>query len=135
MKRGCGGVQYEDIKLGDGRIADRGAIVDIRYSLFLNRGELVQKDEECSFRVGERNVIPGLEYGVEGMHVGGERRIRVGPHLAYRDHEIPALVPPNAVLEFHVTLLRVRSPQQCPIYPNQSNPKTDGELPGANADS
>jgi FKBP-type peptidyl-prolyl cis-trans isomerase len=41
------------------------------------------------------------------MRVGGERRLRVAPHLAYRDQAIPGQVPARAVLEFYVTLLRV----------------------------
>lgn len=109
MKRGRGGVEYEDIKVGDGPSAHRGARVEVRYNLFLNRGQLVQENQQYSFRVGKRRAIPGLEYGVEGMRVGGERRLRVGPHLAYRDQAIPGLVPANAVLEFIVTLLRVES--------------------------
>src|SRR5947207_3031948 len=104
MKSGRGGVQYEDVKVGDGPRADRGCTVDVRYDLFLNRGDKVQADQAVSFRIGERHVIAGLEYGVEGMREGGERRVRVGPHLAYREEGIPGIVPANAVLEFHVTL-------------------------------
>ncbi len=107
LKRGPGGVEYEDLKLGDGPIAERGAKVEVRYSLFRNRGDPVQEDQHYAFRVGKRRAIPGLEYGVEGMRVGGERRLRVGPHLAYRDQAIPGVVPERAVLEFRVTLLRV----------------------------
>jgi FKBP-type peptidyl-prolyl cis-trans isomerase len=54
-------------------------------------------------------VIPGLEYGVEGMRVGGKRRLRVGPHLGYREEGVPGVVPANAVLEFHVTLVGITS--------------------------
>ncbi len=107
MNRGRGGVEYEDLTVGEGLIADRGASVEVRYSLFLNRGERVQDDQVCSFRLGERRMIPALEYGVEGMRVGGERRVRAGPHLAYRDRGVPGIVPANAVVEFHVALLRV----------------------------
>ena len=107
MKRGRGGVEYEDLKVGKGPIADRGAKVEVRYDLFLNRGQRVQENQLYSFRVGKRHAIPGLEYGVEGMRVGGERRLRVAPHLAYADQGIPGVVPVRAVLEFHVTLLRV----------------------------
>jgi FKBP-type peptidyl-prolyl cis-trans isomerase len=107
MKRGRGGVEYEDVKLGDGPTADRGTRVEVRYDLLLNRGQRVQENQLHSFRVGKRRSIPGLEYGVEGMRVGGERRLRVGPHLAYREQGIPGLVPGKAVLEFHVTLVRV----------------------------
>ena len=108
MKHGRGGVEYEDVKVGDGASADRGARVDVRYNLTLNHGRLVQENQEYSFRVGKRRAIPGLEYGVEGMRVGGERRLRVPPHLAYRDRGVPGLIPANAVLEFHVTLLRIQ---------------------------
>src|SRR3972149_6696048 len=71
MKRGRGGVEYDDIKLGDGPTAHRGTRVEVRYNLFLNRGDQVQENQLYSFRVGKRRVIPGLEYGVEGMRVGG----------------------------------------------------------------
>jgi FKBP-type peptidyl-prolyl cis-trans isomerase len=107
MKRGPGGVEYEDLKLGDGPTAERGAKVEVRYSLFLNRGDPVQENQHYAFRVGRRRAIPGLELGVEGMRVGGERRLRVGPHLAYQNQAIPGVVPVRAALEFRVTLLRV----------------------------
>ena len=107
MKRGRGGVEYEDIEPGDGPVAARGDRVEVRYSLLLNRGEKVQEAQLFSFRVGKRRAIPGLEYGVEGMRVGGVRRLRVGPQLAYRDQTIAGRIPANAVLEFQVTLLSV----------------------------
>lgn len=67
------------------------------------------QNRKCSFRIGERRVIAGLEYGVEGMRAGGKRLIRVGPHLAYRDAGVPDTIPANAVVEFRVSLLSVRS--------------------------
>jgi FKBP-type peptidyl-prolyl cis-trans isomerase len=33
-----------------------------------------------------------------GMKVGGYRKVRISPHLAYRDKGIPDLIPPDAVL-------------------------------------
>ena len=42
------------------------------------------------------------------MRVGGKRRLRVGPHLAYREQGVSDAVPANAVLEFCVTLLGVQ---------------------------
>jgi FKBP-type peptidyl-prolyl cis-trans isomerase len=109
MIRGRGGVVYEDLELGTGPTAGRGSAVEVRYCLFLFRGDQVHADRLCSFRIGERRVIAGLEYGVEGMRVGGKRRIRVGPHLAYRERGIPETVPANAVLELQVTFLGVQS--------------------------
>jgi len=107
MNTGRGGVEYEDLTLGEGLPVAPGCVVNVVYDLLLNRGEAVQKNQACSFRLGERRVIAGLEYGVEGMRAGGTRRLRVGPHLGYRDEGVPGSIPANAVLEFHVTLLSV----------------------------
>jgi hypothetical protein len=35
----------------------------------------------------------------------GDRRLRVGPHLAYRAQGVSGLIPPNAKLVFEVELL------------------------------
>jgi FKBP-type peptidyl-prolyl cis-trans isomerase len=110
MKRGRGGVEYEDLEVGAGPTAGRGCIVEVEYSLFLSRGDCVRENTKYSFRIGERRVIAGLEYGVEGMRAGGKRRIRVSPHLAYRDGGVPDKIPANAVLEFRVSLITVWSP-------------------------
>lgn len=109
MRKGRGGIEYEDLDVGSGRLAERGSTVEVEYSLFLNRGDCVEERKRTSFRIGERRVVAGLEYGVEGMREGGKRRIRVGPHLAYRDAGVPSTIPANAVLEFRVVLLSVRS--------------------------
>jgi len=107
MKRARGGVEYEDLELGTGTLAERGCTVEVEYSLFLNRGDCVEQGKRSSFRIGERRVVAGLEYGVEGMREGGKRRIRVAPHLAYRDAGVPDTIPANAVLEFRLVLLSV----------------------------
>jgi hypothetical protein len=38
-------------------------------------------------------LISGLFYGVEGMRVGGTRKLKISPHLGYRDRGIPGVVP------------------------------------------
>lgn len=48
--------------------------------------------------LGRRQAIAGVEHSLIGMKVGGYRKVRVSPHLAYRDKGIPDLVPPDAVL-------------------------------------
>ena len=108
MKSGLGGVQYEDLEIGGGDAADRNSTVDVIYTFFLNRGDVVQRDMRHTFGLAERDVIPGLTYGVEGMRVGGKRRIRVGPHLGYRQAGVLERVPPSAVLIFELSLLGVR---------------------------
>jgi FKBP-type peptidyl-prolyl cis-trans isomerase len=96
-----------DLVVGDGPVAVRGARVTIRYTGRLNRGDAFRTDEIATFKVGERNAIAGLSHGVEGMRVGGRRKIKVPPHLGYRDKGVPGVIPVNAVLVFEVQLLAV----------------------------
>jgi FKBP-type peptidyl-prolyl cis-trans isomerase len=42
--------------------------------------------------------MAGVERALIGMKVGGYRKVRVSPHLAYGDKGIQDLVPPDAVL-------------------------------------
>lgn len=104
------GVGIEEIELGEGDVARRGATVTIRYDGFLARGDAFQLGAVESFVLGGRRVVAGLEYGVEGMRAGGRRRIRVGPHLGYGARGVPGRVPANALLTFEVELLRVEPP-------------------------
>lgn len=100
------GLKVEEVSLGAGAIAERGSTVLIRWRGTLNRGDQFGAGQ-ISFRLGGRRVIAGLERGVEGMRVGGVRRLRVSPHLGYRDQAVPG-IPANAVLTFEVELLDVQ---------------------------
>ena len=51
-----------------------------------------------SLVLGRRLAIAGVEHALMGMKAGGYRKVRVSPHLAYRDKGIPDLIPPDAVL-------------------------------------
>lgn len=102
------GVEVDDDVIGNGRIAERGGSITIRYDLALNRGDVVQAGQVATFVLGKRTVIAGLEYGVQGMRVGGRRRLRISPHLGYGAAGVPGVVPPNAVLLFQVELLDVQ---------------------------
>lgn len=102
------GIKIESETIGDGREANRGDTVTVSYDLALNRGDVVQSIDSLNFILGKREVVAALEYGVEGMRVGGRRRFRAGPHLAYRDEGVDGVVPPNAVLIFDLKLLTVK---------------------------
>jgi FKBP-type peptidyl-prolyl cis-trans isomerase len=60
-------------------------------------------DDQPEFMFG------GLFYGVQGMRVGGVRRLRVAPRLAYRDVGVPGVIPPNAMLTVEVAVLSERA--------------------------
>jgi len=56
-------------------------------------------------RVDRRSLIAGLFYGVEGMRVGGTRRLEIAPHLAYGDQGVPDVIPAGALLVAEITVL------------------------------
>jgi FKBP-type peptidyl-prolyl cis-trans isomerase len=101
------GIKIDTESIGDGDPAKAGDCITIRLQVRLNRGDLVQDLSEYSFVLGKRVVIAALEYGVEGMQVGGQRKFHAGPHLCYRDEGVADLIPPAAVLHFDVTMLRI----------------------------
>lgn len=109
MSRRRSGIRIISDEPGCGPEAKRGDAVSIRCSITLSRGDLVFPEQSQTFTIGQRNMIAGLEYGVEGMRVGGRRRFRVSPHLAYRDVGVDGKIPPNAVLDFDVRLISVEN--------------------------
>ena len=56
-------------------------------------------------RIDRRSLVNGLFYGVEGMRVGGMRRLQIAPHLAYADRGVPGVIPPGAALTAEITIL------------------------------
>lgn len=102
------GIKLESETVGDGRQVTPGDTVTVAYELSLNRGDVLQSIDSLTFTLGNRDVIAALEYGVDGMRVGGRRRFRAGPHLAYADIGVDGVVPPNAVLVFDLKLLSAK---------------------------
>ena len=41
------------------------------------------------------------------MKSGGYRKVRVSPHLAYRDKGLPGLIPEDAVLVFEIWMQEI----------------------------
>jgi hypothetical protein len=57
-------------------------------------------------RIERRSMMNGLFYGVDGMRVGGTRRLEISPQLAYGEKGIPGSIPENAVIIAEVTVLK-----------------------------
>ena len=62
-------------------------------------------------RIDRRSLINGLFYGVEGMRIGGTRRLEIAPHMAYGDRGVPDRIPPGAMLIAEITFLEKYDPQ------------------------
>lgn len=59
--------------------------------------------------LGQRQTIAGIEHVLLGMKPGGYRKVRISPHLAYREKGIPDLIPAVAVLIVEIWLRTVHA--------------------------
>jgi FKBP-type peptidyl-prolyl cis-trans isomerase FkpA len=106
------GLKYQDLKVGDGAIAESGKTVQVHYTGWLTDGtkfdSSVDRGQPFSFRLGAGNVIRGWDEGVKGMRIGGKRKLTIPPDLGYGAAGTPGgPIPPNATLVFDVELLDV----------------------------
>lgn len=105
------GLQIEEIKLGDGATATSGQQVSVHYTGWLTDGRKFDsskdRDEAFEFALGQRHVIAGWDEGVQGMRVGGVRKLTIPPQLGYGARGAGGVIPPNATLVFEVELLGI----------------------------
>jgi len=105
------GLKMQDLKVGDGAIAEDGSTVQVHYTGWLTNGtkfdSSVDRGTPFSFRLGTGQVIRGWDEGVKGMRVGGKRKLTIPPSLGYGDRGAGDVIPPGATLLFDVELLSV----------------------------
>jgi FKBP-type peptidyl-prolyl cis-trans isomerase len=103
------GLEYWDIKIGTGAVAQSGHQVKVDYTGWLTSGKKfdssVGTGKPFDFMLGASQVIKGWDEGVVGMKVGGKRQLRIPPDLAYGAKGYPGAIPPNATLIFDVQLV------------------------------
>jgi peptidylprolyl isomerase len=105
------GLQYIDVKVGDGAVAKAGQTVKVNYTGYLANGKVFDTSigkKPLDFPLGAGRVIQGWDEGVAGMKVGGKRRLIVPSDLAYGPGGYPPVIPANATLTFDVELLSVQ---------------------------
>ena len=106
-----GGVQYQDVRVGDGEAAQNGMKVTVHYTGLLTDGtkfdSSVDRGTPFSFTLGAGEVIRGWDVGVLGMRVGGIRNLAIPPEMGYGSAGAGNIIPPNATLLFQVELLGV----------------------------
>jgi FKBP-type peptidyl-prolyl cis-trans isomerase len=115
MKKTASGLEYRDIKVGDGPAPRSGQTCVVHYTGWLWQGakgkkfdSSVDRGSPLSFPVGTGRVIPGWDEGVVSMKVGGKRELLIPPDLGYGDRGAGRDIPPKATLIFEVELLDVK---------------------------
>lgn len=104
------GVKTEDITVGTGPTAKAGDNVTVNYVGMLTDGKVFDssydRGEPFTFTLGSNQVIRGWDIGVEGMKVGGKRRLIIAPDYGYGNQNVGP-IPANSPLVFEVELLNV----------------------------
>ena len=107
---------------GDGEAVRRQHRYRIRLRLWLHRGEPVRwpapwgpvgvarLDDHgetliTETRIDRGSLVSGRFYGVDGMRVGGTRRLEIAPQLAYGERGVPGVVPARAMLTAEITII------------------------------
>lgn len=105
------GLKYDDIQEGDGVVASAGQRVSVHYTGWLTDGSKfdssLDRDAPFAFSLGAGQVIRGWDEGVQGMKVGGRRKLTIPPQLGYGARGAGGVIPPNATLVFEVELLEI----------------------------
>ena len=105
------GLIIEDTIVGEGAIASSGQDITVHYEGWFADGKQFdsskEKNDPFEFTLGKREVMDGWEEGLQGMRVGGTRKLIVPPQLAYGQAGAGDTIPPNATLTFEVELLSI----------------------------
>jgi FKBP-type peptidyl-prolyl cis-trans isomerase FkpA len=104
-------LEVEELEIGTGVACKAGDFVSMHYTGWLTNGKKfdssVDRDEAFGFKLGVGQVIPGWDQGVDGMQVGGKRKLTIPSKLAYGEMGAGNVIPPSATLIFDVELLAI----------------------------
>ena len=70
-----------------------------------------KRNRPLKFQYGLRQVIKGWEIGLIDIKIGGKRKIKIPPNLAYGDTGVKHLIPPNSFLIFDIEILNIEPHQ------------------------
>lgn len=102
------GLRYRILKSGNGDLPSPGDRVSVHYRGALMDGTVFdssfERNQPIEFLLGEGQVIPGWDEGIQLLRVGDKARFILPPELAYGSRGAGGVIPPNAVLVFDVSL-------------------------------
>jgi len=109
------GLIIDEVVVGSGAAAAAGQHVTVHYTGWLFEDGVAGKKFDSSkdrgdpfdFPLGAGHVIRGWDEGVQGMKIGGTRKLTIPPEMGYGARGAGGAIPPNATLLFEVELLAI----------------------------
>lgn len=128
------GVEYQDMAIGSGATPHEGDRVAVHYSLYYNGLEVESSRDSSGLAArpfgfnwgtekGTGAIVKGVQQGMEGMQIGGRRKITVPPELAFGKKGLPPFIPPDATVLFDVSIWSIKPAGTNPnlTLPGQQN--------------
>ena len=108
------GLKIIDTTTGQGEAVKTGNRIQVHYTGWLYENGMrgskfdssVDRGQPFEFTVGS-GVIQGWSDGVVGMQPGGKRELIIPPALGYGARGAGGVIPPNAMLDFEIELLKI----------------------------
>jgi FKBP-type peptidyl-prolyl cis-trans isomerase len=98
------GIQYKDLKVGNGQVIKFGQKLTVYYVGQLDDKSIFDKNitgNGFEFTYGKGEVIKGWDQGLKGMKIGGKRRLIIPSNLGYGEKGTDN-IPPNSTLTFTI---------------------------------
>ncbi|MBA3376248.1 MAG: FKBP-type peptidyl-prolyl cis-trans isomerase [Actinobacteria bacterium] len=105
-------LRIDDITVGEGDEATTNTKVSVHYvGVAFSSGEEFDaswnRGQPFEFKLGKGQVIPGWDIGVQGMKVGGRRKLTIPSAMAYGGRGAGGVIKPHEPLVFVIDLLSV----------------------------
>ncbi len=110
-------LKIEVLEVGSGREAKEKDKLTVHYTGWLEDGtkfdSSYDRNNPFVFTLGINQVIKGWDKGMEGVKVGGKRKLIIPPSLAYGESGMKNqlgeyIIPPNSTLTFEVEVLNIQ---------------------------
>lgn len=111
FKTTASGLKYAIVSKGEGPAVEAGKVVTVHYSGFLQDGTMfdssVERDEPIMFVVGQGQVIPGWDEGMQLLKKGDKARFIIPPQLGYGEMVLEK-IPINSTLIFDTEVIDIK---------------------------
>ena len=127
------GLKYRVVKEGEGAKPSQTDIVTFDYvGRLLDGKEFDSSEGKGPAQIPLFGVVPGFAEGLQLMSKGATYEFRLPPELGYGAAGQPPAIPPNATIEFQVTLHDFRSltPQEVQQIQMMQQMQMRGGAPG-----